>query len=130
MPFSRDTILELSMTLTCLSGAKSLLGEWVASSPLVKARWCEASEVPQLALTRNNQIEAVKRYASVLFSAPESIGLLMDLNVHKGGFRHMSEFMTRRGAAYTAATGSHSPARFLHVTPSWTHGRSWSSRLR
>ena len=42
MPFSRHTILELSMTLVCLSGAKSLrdplvsqlLGEWVASSPL------------------------------------------------------------------------------------------------
>ena len=29
----------------------------------------------------------------------------MDLNVPKGGFRHASEFMTRRGAAYTAATG-------------------------
>ena len=29
----------------------------------------------------------------------------MDLNVPKGGFRHVSEFMTRRGATYTAATG-------------------------
>ena len=45
MPFSRDTLTELSMTLTRLSGAKSLrnalvaqlLGEWVASSPLAKA---------------------------------------------------------------------------------------------
>ena len=33
------------------------------------------------------------------------IGLLMDLNVPKSGFRHVSEFMTRRGAPYTAATG-------------------------
>ena len=41
---SRDTLLELSVTLTLLSGAKSLrdsrvlqlLGKWVASSPLGK----------------------------------------------------------------------------------------------
>ena len=42
---------KLSMTLTRLSGAKSLrdplvsqlLGEWVASSPLAKARWYGAT---------------------------------------------------------------------------------------
>ena len=113
MPFSRDTILELSMTLTRLSGAKSLreplvsqlLGEWVASSALAKAQWYEATEVARLLLIRNKQIEAVKQYASVLFPAPELIGLLMDLNVPKGGFCNVSEFMTRRGAAYTSATG-------------------------
>ena len=101
------------MTLTRLSGAKSLrdplvsqlLGEWMASSPLAKARWYEASEASQLPIIRNKQIEAVKQYASVLFPAPEFIGSRMDLNVPKGGFRHVSEFMTRRGAAYTAATG-------------------------
>ena len=83
MPFSWDTLLKLSMTLTRLSGAKSLrdplvsqlLGEWVASSPLAKARWYEATEVAQLPLIRNKQIEAVKQYASVLFPAPEWIGL-------------------------------------------------------
>ena len=53
MPFSRDTLTELNMTLVRLSGAKSLpdpvvsqlLGEWVASSPLAGARWSEAMEV-------------------------------------------------------------------------------------
>ena len=113
MPFSRDTLLELSMTLTRLSGAKSLrdpllsqlLGEWVASSPLAKARWYEATEVAQLPLIGYTQIEAVKQYASVLSPAPELIGLIMDLNVPKGGFRHVSEFMTRRAGAYTAAAG-------------------------
>ena len=87
MPFSRDTLLQLSMTLTRLSGAKSLrdslvsqlLGEWVASSTLAKSRWYEATEVAQLPVIRNKQIEAVKQYASVLFPAPELIGLLMDL---------------------------------------------------
>ena len=69
MPFSRDTILELSMALARLSGAKSLrdplvsqlLGEWVASSALVKARWYKATEVAQLSLIRNKQIEVVKQ---------------------------------------------------------------------
>ena len=51
MSFSRDTLSELSMTLVRLSGAKSLrhpvvshlLGEWVASSPLARARWSDAT---------------------------------------------------------------------------------------
>ena len=93
------------MTLARLSGAKSLrdplvsqlLGEWVAASPLTKARWYEATKVAQLPLIHNKQIEAVKQYASLLFPAPELIRLLMDLNVPKSGFRHVSEFMTRRG---------------------------------
>ena len=109
------------MTFTRLSGAKSLrdplvsqlLGEWVASSPLAKARWYEATEVAQLPLIRNKQIEAMKQYASVLFPAPELIGLLMGLNVPKSGFRHVSEFMTRRGSAYTAATGLPFPRPIL-----------------
>ena len=53
MPFSWDTLTELSTTLTRLSGPKSLcdplvaqlLGEWVASSPLAKARRSEATEI-------------------------------------------------------------------------------------
>ena len=89
MPFPRDTILELSMTLVRLSGAKSLrdplvsqlLGEWVASSPSAKARWVEATDVGYPSLVRTKQVEAVKQYASSLFPAPEFVGLLMDLNV-------------------------------------------------
>ena len=101
------------MTLTCLSGAKSLrnlfvsqlLGDWVASSPLSKARWYKATEVAKLPVIRNKEIKALKQYASVLFPAHELNGLLMDLNVPNCGFRHVSEFMTRWGAAYTAAAG-------------------------
>ena len=101
------------MTLTRLSGAKTLrdplvsqlLGEWVASSPLAKACWYEATEVGQLPLIYNKQIEDVKQYASILFPATEMNGFFMDLIVPTGGFRHVSEFMTCRGAAYTAATG-------------------------
>ena len=113
MPFSRDTLTKLCMTLVHLSGAKSLrdplvsqlFGEWVASSPVAWARWSEATEVGYPSLIRDKQKEAVKQYASPLFPAPDLIGLLMDLNVPKLGFRHMSEYVSRRGSAYTAATG-------------------------
>ena len=113
MPFSRDTLTKLSMTLVHLSGAKSLrdplvsqlLGEWVASSPLARARWFPATEAGYPSLIRDKQKEAVKQHASLLFPAPDLIGLLTDLNVPKLGFRHMSEYMSWRGSAYTAATG-------------------------
>ena len=92
------------MTLVRLSGAKSLrdplvsqlLGEWVASSPLARARWSDAMEVGYPSLIRTKQVEAVKQYASFVFTAPDFVGLLMDLNVTKTGFRHLSEFMTRQ----------------------------------
>ena len=51
----------------------------------------------------------MKQYTSLLFPAPDLIGLLMDLNVPKIGFRHMSEHMSRRAPAYTAAKGLRSP---------------------
>ena len=91
MPFSRDILTNLGMTLVHLSGAKSLrdplvsqlLGDWVASSPLARARWSEATEVGYPSLIRDKQKEAVKQYASLLFPASDLIGLLMDLNVPK-----------------------------------------------
>ena len=113
MPFSRDTLTELTMTLMHLSGAKGLrdpsvsqlLGEWVASSPLAKARCAEAMEVGYPSLIGDKQKEAVNQYASPLFLAPDLIGLLIDLNVPKLGFRHISGCMSRRVSACTAATG-------------------------
>ena len=56
-------------------------------------------------LVRTKQVEAVKQYASSVFPEPNFIGLLMDLNVTKMGFRHLFEFMTRQGIDYMAATG-------------------------
>ena len=98
-----------------------LLGEWVASSLLAKAPWYEATEVAQLPLIRNKQIDAVKQYAPIFFPVRELLGLLMDLNVPKDGWRHVSEFMTGRGAAYTAATG----LPFSRPFASQADGRSW-----
>ena len=99
MCFSRDTLLQLSMTLTRSSGAKSLrdplvsqvLGRWVASSPFARGRWAEATEITNLPSIRNKQMATMKRYASLLFPAPELIRLLMDLNVPKLSFGHVSE---------------------------------------
>ena len=47
----------------------------------------------------------MKQYASHLFPAPDLIGLLVDLNVPSLGLRRVSEYMSRQGSAYTAATG-------------------------
>ena len=113
MPFSRDTLTELNMRLVRSSGAKSLrdhlvsrlLGEWLALSPLAGARWSEATEVGYPSLIRDKQKEGVKQYASLLFLAPDLIGLLMDLNVPMVGFRHMMVYMSRWGSACTAPTG-------------------------
>ena len=63
------------MTLVRTSGAKSLrdplvphlLGEWVAASPLARARWSEATDVGYPSLIRTKQLEAVNQYASSLF---------------------------------------------------------------
>ena len=70
----------------------------------------------QLPLIRNKPIEAVKQYASALFPAPKLTRFLMDLNVPKGVFRHVLEFMTRRGDAYTAAMGLPFPRPIPYTT--------------
>ena len=112
------------------SGAKSLgdplvsqlFGEWVASSPLAKARSYPVTEVPQVPVIRKKQIEAMKQNAAVLFTVPELFGLLMDLNVPQSGFRHESEFLTRWRAVYTAATGLPFPRPVPsrdHFTEAW-----------
>ena len=136
MPFPRDTILALSMTLVRLSGAKTLrdplvsqlLGEWVASSPLARARWSEARDVGYPSLIRAKQVEAVKQYASFLFPATDLIGLLMDLNVTKTGFCHLSEFMTREELTIRPLRATFSPPSSQRGKPFWTHGRIWLSR--
>ena len=78
------------------------MGGFISLGP---ARWSKATEVGYPSLIRDKQKETVKQYASLLFPAPDFTGLLMDLNLPKVGFRHMMEYMSRRGSAYTAATG-------------------------
>ena len=47
----------------------------------------------------------MKQCASFLFPVPEFIGLLMDLDVIKTGFRHLCELLTRRLIDFRSATG-------------------------
>ena len=82
---------------------------------MARARWSEPLEVGYPSLIRDKQKEAVKHYASHLFPAPDLIDLHMDWNVPKLGFRHMMEYMSRRGSAYTAAMG----LPFAKPIPTW-----------
>ena len=78
MPFSRDTILKISMTLLRLSGAKSLrdplisrlLAECVASSTLAEARWVEATKVGYPSLVCTKQVETVKPVTARVYAPP------------------------------------------------------------
>ena len=49
-------------------------------------------------------LKAAKQYAPILFPPLKLMGLRMDLNVPKSSFLLVSEFMARRGAAYTTGT--------------------------
>ena len=82
MPFSRDTILEMSMMLVRFSGAKSsrdplvsgLLGEYVASSPLAEARWVEATKVGYPSLVCTKQVEGVVPVTARDYAPPPPSG--------------------------------------------------------
>ena len=112
------------MTLTRLSGAKGLRNPLVSQLPsewVAKGRWYEATQVAQLPLIRNKEIEAMERYASVLFPAPEWIGRLMDLIVPNSGFQLVSEFMTRGGGHRHDRTGPGIPPTHLFARPLHGH---------
>ena len=78
MSFSRDTILQINMTLVCLSAAKSLrdpfisrlLGECVASSPLAEVRLVEATKDGYPSLVCTKQVEAVKPVTARDYAPP------------------------------------------------------------
>ena len=63
----------------------------MAHSPLAKARWAESTEVGYPSLIRDKQKEVGKQYASLSFPAPDLMGLVMDWNIPKLGFQHISE---------------------------------------
>ena len=55
------------------------------------------------------KVQAIRTYAEALFPAPYLIGLLLELGAPRSGFRVLSEYITRRGDAYTARTGQPFP---------------------
>ena len=48
------------------------------------------------------------------FPSPDLIGLLMDLNIPKLGFRHVSEYMSRPGVGLHGCNGHPVPTSHPH----------------
>ena len=101
------------MMLLRLSGATSLrdskcsalLAQWMSSSPLIRARFTEAMDHAPLPAVHKTKVQTIRTYAEALFPAPPLIGPLLGLGAARPGFRVLSEYITRRGDAYTAHTG-------------------------
>ena len=58
-----------------------------------------------LPAVHKTKLQAIRTYAEALFPAPYVIGLFLELGAPRSGFRVLSEYITRRGDAYTARTG-------------------------
>ena len=101
------------MMLVRLSGATSLrdskcsdlLAQQMSSSPLIRARFTEPMDHAPLPAVHTTKVQAICTCAEALFPAPLLIGLLLELGAPRSGFRVLSEYITRRGDAYTARTG-------------------------
>ena len=101
------------MMLVQLSGATSLrdskcsdlLAQWMSSPPLIRARFAEAMDHVPLSAVHKTKVHAIRTYAEPLYPAPYLIGLLLELGATRSTFRVLSEYITRRGDAYTARTG-------------------------
>ena len=113
LSYRPSVFTELSMMLVRLSGATSLrdnkcsdlLALWMSSSALIRARFTEAMDHAALPAVHKAKVQAIRTYAKALFPAPYLIGLLLELGAPRSGFRVLSEYITRRGNAYTARTG-------------------------
>ena len=112
MSYPPSVFTELNMMLVRLSGATSLrdskcsdvLGQWMSSSPLIRARFTEAIDHAPLPAVHKTKVQAIRTYAEALFPAPYLIGLLLELGAPQSGFQVLIEYITRRGDAYTART--------------------------
>ena len=113
MSYPYSVFTELNMMLARLSGATNLrdsqcfdlLDQWISSSPLIRARFSEAMDHTPLPAVHKTKVHAIRTYAEALFPAPYLIGLLLELGAPRSGFRVLSQYITRRGDAYTARTG-------------------------
>ena len=106
------------------SKCSHLLAQWMSSSPLTRARFSEAMDHAPLPAVHKNKVQAIRTYAEALFSAPHRIGLLLELGAPQSGFRVLSQYITRRGDAYTARTG----LPFPRPIPTWDQfDATWKS---
>ena len=122
-PYSVFT--ELNMMVVRLSGATSLqdskcshvLAQWISSSPLIRARFSEATDYAPLPAVHKTKVQAIRMYAEALFPAPYPIRVLLELGAPRSGFRVLSIYIVRRGDAYTAQSWVALPPARLHTGP-------------
>ena len=113
MSYPYSVFTEHNMMVVRLSGATSprdskcftLLEKWMASPPLIRARFSEAMDHAPLPAIHITKVQAIRTYAEALVPAPYLIGLLLELGAPRSGFRVLSKYTTRRGDAYTARSG-------------------------
>ena len=87
------------------SKCSDVLAQWMSSSPLIRARFTEAMDHGPLPAVHKTKVQGIRTQAEALFPTPYLIGLLLELGAPRSGFRVLSEYITRRGDAYTARTG-------------------------
>ena len=113
MSYPYSVFTELNVMVVRLSGATSLwdnkcsdlLAQWMSSCPLIRAPFTEAMDQAPLPAVHKTKVQAIRTYAEALFPATYLIGLLLELGAPRSGVRVLSEYITRRGDAYTARTG-------------------------
>ena len=77
----------------------------MSSSPLIRARFMEAMDHSPLLEVCKTKVQAICTYAEALLAAPYLIALLLEFGAPLSGFGVLSEYITRRGDAYTGRTG-------------------------
>ena len=113
MSYPPSVFTERNMMLVRPSGTTSLrdskcsdlLAQWMSSPPLIRARFTEAMDHVPFPAVHKTKVQAIRTYAEALFPAPYLIGLLLELGATRCSFRVLSEYIARRGDAYTARTG-------------------------
>ena len=93
------------------STSSELSAQGMSSSPLIPARFSEAMDHAPLPAVQKTKVQAICTCAGALFPAPYLMGLLLELGALRSGFHVLSQYITRRGDAYTARTGLLLPRR-------------------
>ena len=127
MSYPYSVFTEPNMMVVRLSGATSLrdskssdvLPQWMSSSPLIRTRFTEAMDHVLLPAAHKTKVQAICTYAEALFPAPYLIGLLLELGAPRSGFRVLSQYIIRRGDAYTARRYLRSSPKLPLRPPPW-----------
>ena len=83
----------------------NLLAQRMSLSLLIRARFAEVMDHAPLPAVHKTKVQSIRTDAEAFFPAPYLIGLLLELGASRSGFQLLSNYITRRGNAYTARTG-------------------------